>query len=395
MTAGLPTLRRGARIAAAFRDARNLPGAPTERHEIFATLPTASLDLGPRPRILLIRLSAIGDVVVTTPVTRALREAWPDAFLAWVVEEKAADVLNGNPFLNEVIVWPRSSWQRQARGLSLMRLHSRFITDLRRRRFDVAIDFQGLARSAGLGLAAGARHRIGNTNTREGSGLCYTLRVPRPSEPSSRQRCLDLLQPLGIQSRDRRMVVAVEPDDRAFAVDFLARHEVGRCPYICLCPATTWPNKHWREERWAQLADTLRQRLDFIPIFMGGPADLPMLNRIQSAMRGTAVIAAGETSLRGAAALLEGAHAVVSVDTALMHLGVAVGTPVIGLCGPSYWPGFQDYEGFHMIRKPLPCSPCLRHPTCAHFDCMRAIGVEETVRAVALATGPKRDKVMR
>jgi heptosyltransferase-1 len=76
---------------------------------------------------------------------------------------------------------------------------------------------------------------------------------------------------------------------------------------------------------------------------------------------------------------------VVSVDTALMHIGVAVGTPVIGLCGPSYWPGFQDYERFRMIRKALPCSPCLRHPTCAHFDCMAAIGVEETVRAVAVA----------
>jgi heptosyltransferase-1 len=126
---------------------------------------------------------------------------------------------------------------------------------------------------------------------------------------------------------------------------------------------------------------------------MGGRADLPMLDRIQKAMGGTAVIAAGETTLRGAAALLEGARAVVSVDTALMHLGVAVGTPVIGLCGPSYWPGFQDYERFHMIRKPLPCSPCLRHPTCAHFDCMRAIGVEETVRAVCLATVSKREKV--
>jgi ADP-heptose:LPS heptosyltransferase len=74
---------------------------------------------------------------------------------------------------------------------------------------------------------------------------------------------------------------------------------------------------------------------------------------------------------------------VVSVDTAMMHLGVAVGAPVIGLCGPSYWPGFLDYENYTMIRKDVPCSPCLRHPTCAHFDCMRAIGVEETVRAVA------------
>jgi heptosyltransferase-1 len=354
-------------------------------------------DLGPRPRILLVRLSAIGDVIVTTPVTRAIRDALPGAHIAWVVEEKSADVLTGNPFLDEVIVWPRTSWQQQSSGIPRLRRHARFLAELRRRRFDVAIDFQGLARSGWLGVAAGARYRIGNTRTREGSGLLYTHRVPRPDVPGSRQRCLDLLRPLGIQSSDRRMVVSIGPEDRAFAADFLARHEIARRPYVCLCPATTWANKHWIEERWAQLADSLRERMDMVPVFMGARPDLPMLERVRSTMTGEPVIAAGKTSLRGAAALLEGAQAVVSVDTALLHLGVAVGAPVIGICGPSYWPGFQDYESFTMIRKPVPCSPCLRHPTCRHFDCMRAIGVEEILRAVSAATRPKldRDKVMR
>jgi len=307
----------------------------------------------------------------------------PEAFLAWVVEEKAADVLVDNPYLDEVIVWPRATWRRQTRGLARLARQWGFFQDLRRRRFDVVIDFQGLARSALLGLASGARHRIGNIGTREGSGLCYTSRVPRPAEPSSRQRCLELLRPLGIESRDRRMVVAITGDDRAFATAFRERHGIQDYPYLCLCPATTWANKHWREERWGQLADALRERLGLYPVFMGARADLPLLERIGREMRGRPVIAAGQTSLKGAAALLEEARAVVSVDTALMHIGVAVNTPVIGLCGPSFWPGFQDYENYTMIRKAVPCSPCLRHPTCAHFDCMRAIGVEEVLQAVA------------
>jgi heptosyltransferase-1 len=119
---------------------------------------------------------------------------------------------------------------------------------------------------------------------------------------------------------------------------------------------------------------------------MGTRADLPMLERISAAMRVPPTLAAGETTVREAAALLASARAVVSVDTAMMHIGVAVGTPTVGLCGPSYWPGFQDYDEFRLLRKAVPCSPCLRHPTCAHFDCMRAITVRETVEAVAEMT---------
>src|SRR5437868_6866490 len=192
------------------------------------------LNLGPRPRILLVRLSAIGDVVVTTLVARVLRQALPEAYLAWLVEEKAADVLIGNPHLNEVIVWPRSSWQREAGQWGQFARHREFVADLRRQRFDVGIDFQGLARSAGLLAAAGIRHRIGNTRSREGSGLCYTLRVPRPPEPSSRQRCLDLLRPLGVESQDRRMVIGIQEEQRRNAASFLEQHGLAQAPYVCL-----------------------------------------------------------------------------------------------------------------------------------------------------------------
>lgn len=343
------------------------------------------LALGLRPRILLLRLGAIGDVVVTTPVARVLRRALPDAYLAWVVEEKAADVLEGNPYLDEVIVWRWASWQKEPLR-ARVRCHRQFIGELRGQRFEVGIDFQGLARSAGLLAAAGIRHRIGNTRSREGSGLCYTIRVPRPAEPSSRQRCLDLLRPLGIESRDRQMVIGLDAEQRHSAAAFLQQHDLADRPYVCLCPATTWTNKHWLEERWAQLADGLQRRLGLRPVFMGARGDLPLLTRIRAAMSTAPVIAAGETSLRSAAALLERARAAVSVDTALMHIGVAVGTPVVALCGASNWRGFQDYDRFHMIRKSLPCSPCLRHPTCAHYDCMTSIGVEETLLAVAQMT---------
>src|SRR4029079_7809884 len=121
------------------------------------------LPLGETPRILLVRLSAISDVVVATPTIRALRETFPRAYLAWLVEDRAQDVVAGNADLDEVIVWPRQGWKRELRGVGGRVRGSRRVVELarelRRRRFDIVIDFQGLLRSALLVYASGARHR--------------------------------------------------------------------------------------------------------------------------------------------------------------------------------------------------------------------------------------------
>jgi heptosyltransferase-1 len=322
------------------------------------------------PRILIIRLSAIGDVVVTTPVSRVLREALPDAHLAWIVESQARDILTGNPYLDEVIVWNRRKGELSPKDM--WRLHRM----LKPKQFDWVIDFQGLLRSALVARLAGARNIVGNTEAKEYADLLYTIKVPRSdTDPSSRQRCLDLLKPLGIESEDRRMVLPLSEDERTASREILAAGGMAAGePYVCLVPATTWKQKHWFEERWAELAALLRGRFGVTPVLLGGPQDVPMMERIRSAASGGCVVAAGKTSLKTAAALLEGAALTVAVDTALMHASVAVGTPTVALCGASHWPGFQDYAGFRLLREEMACSPCTHNPTCeGRFDCMRAL----------------------
>jgi heptosyltransferase-1 len=382
------------------------------------------IDLGDVPRILLVRLSAIGDVVVATPAIHALRAAYPGAYLAWLVEDRAQDVVLGNPELDEVIVWPRQAWKRELTGPGARVRHmgrvAGLVRELRARQFDVAIDFQGLLRSALLVYASGARHRIATAGTREGSGRFYTIRLPRPADLSSRQRCLDLLQPLGVCSMDRRMAVPFTEADRSAAARMLAEAGAApNAPYACLCPATTWANKHWSESAWARLADGLSAR-GLTPVFLGARGDRPLIERILAHCRpaptergdaetddsdaprpppaprvpGSAsprpvgpspVVLAGLTTLKQAAALLEAAAVGVAVDTGLLHIGVAVGARMVALCGPSYWPGFQDYasERVRIVRKPFECSPCLRRPTCPHtpdmeaYTCMLALSPEE------------------
>ncbi len=330
-------------------------------------------------RILVIRLSAIGDVVVTTPVTRALRTAFPNAHLAWVVETRAAGVLEGNPYLNEVIAWDRPKGALPLK--SLLEIGKR----LRSGKFDCAIDCQGLLRSAVLARLSGARLVVGNTRAKESAHLLYHQRVPRSeTDLSSRQRCLDLLAPLGVTTADRRMVVHVSEAEREAAHRVLG--EIGLAagaPYACLVPATTWAQKHWFAENWAELADLLQERLGLTPVVMGAAGDAELAEKIRKGSRRGCAIAAGKTSMKSAAALLEGARVVVAVDTALMHMAVAVGAPTVGVCGASWWPGFQDYERFTLVREPMTCSPCLRHPTCGgRWDCMRALSAERVLTAV-------------
>jgi len=337
------------------------------------------------PRILIIRLSAIGDVVVTTPVSRVLRERFQDAYIAWIVEPKAKDVLAGNPFLDEVIVWDRPKGAMSA--AAMLDIHR----VLKPRQFDWAVDFQGLLRSGLLARLSGAGNIVGNLGAKEYADLLYTVRVPRSeTDRSSRQRCLDLLRPLGVESADRRMVMNVNDVERAAARRVLSEAGVppGQ-PYVCFVPATTWTQKHWLEESWSRLAGRLAAQVGLTPVIMGGPADAPLAERIRRHAPVECVVAAGKTSLKEAAALLEGARLAVAVDTALMHIAVAVGTPTVALCGASWWPGFADYPGFALLREPMACSPCLRHPSCnARFDCMRALTPERVAAAAEGLLGP-------
>jgi len=333
----------------------------------------------PGPRILIVRLSAIGDVVVTTPVSRALRAAFPDAHLAWLVEPLARPMLEDNPYLDEVIPWERA--RPGLRLGDLLALRRR----LAPRRFDFAVDCQGLWRSALAARFSGARRVVGNRGTKEPVAWLYHERVARRADdPSSRQRCLDLLGPLGVRTEDRRMVLSVAPAAREGAAAALAAAgvPVGR-PYACLVPATTWPQKHWFEAEWGALAARLHTDRNLLPVLLGGPGDRELCDRVLAAAGAVGVSLAGQTTLPEAVAVLAGARVAVAVDTGLLHAAVAVGTPTVGVCGASGWPGFQDYEGFRLVREPLPCSPCYHRPTCGgRFDCMRALDAARVLSAV-------------
>lgn len=336
-------------------------------------------------RILIIKLSSIGDVVMTTPVAKALRNALPNVYIAWVVEDKARDVLTGNPYLDEVIVWNRraftgSAWTKLVGILAdLLKLGP----ELRARKFDIAIDLQGLLRSALVAWVSGAPWRLGYDNAREGGAMFYNLRATGQRRVRGPQQYLNMLEALNIFSQDLDMYMPIQDDDRAFAQHLVA-DAVGHATdrrIAALCPATTWPQKHWTVEGWARLADALISDHNVLPVFLGSAADVGLVNEISSLMQFQAVSAVGKTTLKQAAAIIEQCQLTIAVDTGLMHIAMALNRPTVGIFGPTRWQHLAEKDNFTVVAKGLACMPCMRHPTCKRFDCMRAITAEDVLSA--------------
>ena len=336
-------------------------------------------------RILIVKLSSIGDVVMATPVAKALRTAFPDSHIAWVVESKSKDAVIGNPYVDEVIIWNRTpsagTVLQKTWGVLSGLIKLRPI--LRSRKFDVAIDFQGLLRSALVTRVSGTRYRIGYDNGREGSTLFYNVRFPtRHRKVRGPQQYLKLLELLGIHTNDLDMHVPLGDDDRAFAGELISSAGPDAdAPVVALCPATTWPQKHWTDEGWAQFADVIVSEHHALPVFLGSSADTESISHIRSLMKHNALDAAGKTTLKQASALIEKSSLTIGVDTGLLHISLALGRPTVGIFGPTRWQHLTSHGNLVVVSKRLACAPCMRHPTCKHFDCMREITAEDVLSA--------------
>ena len=348
-------------------------------------------------RILIVRLSSIGDVLMATPVARALRNRYPDSFMVWIAEDPGREWLLGNPYLDQVLRWPsarewRTVW-RTGRVYRLLRTWQERVRELRAYRFDVALDLHGLLKSALICWWSQAPRRIGPTEAKEGSGWLMTEQslfnrdITRTTASYS-----TLLAPLDVRTYDFEMTLVLTEEERRFARSYLNRFGVREGdPLAVFCPATTRPQKHWIEEYWAPLANALWQEWGMRSLVLGGPADVPLAQRLQAQAGPSLLSAAGQTTLRQAAALIQQAHLCVGVDTGLMHAAIAVKTPTVALFGSTPSRRLQDEPNVIALNRHLPCAPCYRHPTCQQrYDCMRQITVQDVLRAARHLLGGSR-----
>lgn len=288
--------------------------------------PHKSMIHSPNPRILISRMSAIGDTILTLPVACALREQFPAAHIAWVVERKSSPVVADHPDIDQVIVVERG-WYVKPRQIASLR------EQLKGLNTEVAIDCQSVTKSGMACLLSGARHRIG-LRGRYGSELSPWLNnvLIDPIKPHLTDRSLELTAPLGITAPRVKWKLLVSDSERSDAQRALRTLGIDG-PYNVINPGAGWDSRLWEMRRFAEVARHLGLRHDLPSIVIwGGERELGWANRIVCGSRGHAALAP-RTSIKQAIAIIEEAEMFVSGDTGPLHMAVAVGTPSVGLHG--------------------------------------------------------------
>ena len=338
-------------------------------------------------RILIIKLSAIGDLVHALPFLEVLKKRFPHARIDWLVEEDAYQVIKGHPAINHVIVSGRKAWQRRLLNgkefLPAMKEISNFIRDVRRYKYDLVIDLQGLLKSGILVCLSKGRQKIGMTGSREGAGIFLNV-PPFPVDYNQHalKRYLSVARYLGCDISSWKGDIPVFESDKRAVRRLLDKHRLLKRPIIAINPMARWETKLWEPDRFADLADRIRDNLSCDIIFTGSGNDKKVIKEISGMMKERPVNLAGKTSLKELACLYSISGALVTTDTGPMHIAAAMGCPVIALFGPTDPLRTGPYGRSHrVVRADLECSPCFKK-SCSHKNCMKDITVEMVFEAV-------------
>lgn len=327
-------------------------------------------------RILVVRLSALGDVLLATPAVRALARRFPGARIDWLVEEAYLPLLEANPHV-QAMAYRKRGEHAGVRGLlGLLR-------SLRASRYDLVVDLQDKPKTRLFGAIAPAYLAF-----RKRSPAQALLSLVGQEKPLTRAHAVDLyleaLEPLGVEPDGRGLDLAVTEAMRARAAAVLPR---GRA--VGIAPGARWASKQWPPERFAELAAALRAR-GWAPILLGGPGDREAFARVRAALS-FEVPDAAALDVGGLAGLIASCALVVAGDSGPAHVASAVGTPVVAIFGPTSperWRPLSTRS--QVVRLPLPCSPCSNHGANAcpleNHACMRTLEAARVLEAVESVT---------
>lgn len=341
-------------------------------------------------KILIVKLSAIGDVIHTLPALNAIRKHYPTAHITWLVETDAADLLIGHEALDRILISRRKQWVKglvSRSWLKQLKEIKDFIKVLRDTRYDIIFDFQALIKSGILIWMCRGDRKIGfdrGMEHSEQSHLFLNERIlPVDMDHHALLRQMMLIRAVGIYEREIVYNLSIGPEDRAQTDHILKLSGIILSrPIVGINPGAKWQTKLWSDKRFAELADRLIRHYHFQVVFTGSKADVSMMRRINAFMKCGAVNLVGKTGLKTLAALYEKLAFLISTDTGPMHLAAAAGIPVVALFGPTApWRTGPFGSGHQVVLADKDCSPCFKR-TCDTYSCMDRISVTDVLQAV-------------
>lgn len=336
--------------------------------------------------ILIIRPSALGDACRSVPVLAALRARWPGATIDWLIQDAFTPAIAAHPALSQAVAFPRNDLSPLARPDKLLSAF-RWGQALRRRRYDLAIDCQGLLRSGLMTLATGARVRLGAADARELAHLAYTRRVPARADMHAVDRMMALAQAAidtfgaaePIAAPDMRLYTS--PQGRAKAVQSLAFAQ--GAPVVVLAPTSRWPAKRWPDDRFAALARAILQQTDAAIAIVGGPGEEDQCPQTRALADGSNRVAdlVARTTIEQLMAIVQASALTVANDSAVLHMAVGFDRPLVALFGPTLTHLVGPYKReADAIQHERPTHPSA-HKNASNVRMMHAIEADEVIQA--------------
>jgi len=326
--------------------------------------------------ILVVKLSAIGDVIHALPISYAIKETFPEAKITWVVEPPAYELLTNNPYIDEIILFEKKKFKSVS---GFMKNIGPLRSKLQHRKYDVALDLQGLFKSAAIVWLSGAPIKLGCANMRE-----YSDKISRPvSGPNANghivERYLDVVREMGCRVENVVFPLETTAKDADIARRLIAQAGADmENPYVVLAPGANWPNKRWPTKYYAKLVDWLYNQ-KIIPIIIGGGVvDERLGGEIDTAAEIPPVNLIGKTTLKQLAYIIKNARAVVGGDTGPVHMAAGLAVPTVMVMGPTDANRNGPYhQQENAIEVDYECKYCWKRQCPFGKDCLAGIRLEQ------------------
>jgi lipopolysaccharide heptosyltransferase I len=323
-------------------------------------------------KILIVKPSALGDVIHALPFLSALKNRFPDAAIHWVIAKGLEGLLSNHPMIEKLWIINKGAWKNPSNISKTIRELKSLFSNLAIQNYDLVIDLQGLLRSAVITHFSKAKLSVGFSDARETAPFFYDIKIKGGKD---------------IHAVDRYLKIAQYLDCNINAVNF-AMPKFDPLPpimktlpekYIVIIPSAMAQPKRWQPERFGQLASIL----PYPSIIIGSANDMPISEIVLKFSNGNARSLCGETTLIDLMAVIKNAVFCITNDTGPMHIAAALNIPIAAIFGPTNPIRTGPYgENNIIIRKVLPCSPCYKRKKCSNRICLDSLSADDVKEAV-------------